>query len=204
MTSVQTTVEETQKGITASFSTWAEELKQHTEATCQTAEASNSACVATVETAFKSLGSITQSLLQEAQDRIAAERKSLLEVKQLADSTSQAEIERLKQQNALLIQLLESEKVKADRAKDDLIKHISTLLGDFTTARDLSLRETFSEMTDSNLNAQEGMALLGTMQGEAIDGVVRDGKEWSTSLEKSGVQLKKAQSSGRKVRLHSV
>ena len=123
-------------------------------------------------------------------------------MKQLADTTSQAEIARLKQQNTLLLQLLESEKVKADKAKDDLIRQISTLLGNFTAERDRSLRETFSEMADSNLSAQEGMELLGTMQGEAIDGVVGSGQEWNESLEKSGDEFKKAQSSGRKVNGH--
>ncbi|CAL1704444.1 unnamed protein product [Somion occarium] len=198
LSSIQSTVQETQDGIKSSFTTWAEDLRQHTETTCKTAEESNAACVATVETAFKSLGSITHSLLQQAQGRIVTERKSLLEVKALAESTSKAEITRLKQQNALLIQLLESEKVKAERAKDELMKQFSSLLGNFTAERDRSLRETFSQMTKSNASAEEGMLIFSSQQGKAVDAVVASGRDWSAALEKSGVEVKKAQGSGQK------
>lgn len=138
-------------------------------------------------------------MLKEAQDYILAERKSLLEAKALADSTSQAEIIRLQQQNALLLRLLESEKDKSERSKDELIKRISGLLNDFTAERDRSLREAFTEMSDSNAAAEKGMVKLGKQQGQKLEGVIANGTEWSTSLEKRRGELKRNRDGALKV-----
>ncbi|KAI0079935.1 kinesin-domain-containing protein [Panus rudis PR-1116 ss-1] len=196
--SIQSAVEETQESIRSSFNTWAEELIQHTEITCKQVEASHAASCTAVEKAFKSLGSLAQNVLQEAQSYIATERKSLLEAKSLADNTSKAEITRLRQQNDLLTRLLESEKVKAERAKDDLLNQISSLLSEFTSERDRSLRDTFSEMTESNSIAEKGMVALGSQQGQKLDKIVEDGRKWGTSLEKTSVDARKAQDAGSK------
>lgn len=152
-----------------------------------------------VEKSFKSLASIAETLLQEAQDYILSERKSLLEAKALTDSTSQAEIHRLKEQNVLLTRLLESEKVKSERAKDELIKRISGLLGDFTAERDRSLREAFSEMHDSNAAAEAGMVKLGEQQGQQLETVIAGGTEWAGALDKRRGELKRNRDGALKV-----
>ncbi|KAJ3559108.1 hypothetical protein NM688_g534 [Phlebia brevispora] len=191
MESVKTTVEETQEGIKSSFGNWAETLQRHCENSCKEAEKSTAASCAMVEKAFKSLSAITETILAEAQDYIESERKSLQETKALADSTSKAEILRLQQQNALLTRLLESERAKAERAQQDLLNRISGLLGSFVAERDRSLREAFSEMTDSNTAAEAGMVRLGKDQGERLDAVVDKGREWSSTLTKKGGELKR-------------
>ena len=154
-----------------------------------------------MEKAFKSLNSITETVLQEAHDHIAIERKALEEAKAMADTTSNAEILRLQQQNALLSRLLESERVKAERAKEDLLQRIAGLLGTFTAERDRSLREAFSEMTESNASAEAGMVKLGKDQGQRIDAVVQKGVEWSSTLDRREGELKRTRDGAFKVSL---
>lgn len=152
-----------------------------------------------VEKVFKSLASTVEILLREAQEYIATERKSLQEAKNLARNTADTEVVRLQQQNALLARLLEQEKQNADHARDELIKRVSTLLGDFAAERNRSLKESFSEMTQSNAAAQEEMVQLGKVQGQHLEGVITQGAEWSTSLEKRVAENKKVKEGGLRV-----
>ncbi|KAI0797910.1 P-loop containing nucleoside triphosphate hydrolase protein [Abortiporus biennis] len=196
--SIQSALEDSQETFKNSFSTWSTELIQHSETTYKTAEASSITNCAIVEKAFRSLGTITEAILQEAQDYIASEHKALLIAKTQADTTSSAEIARLQQQNALLTRLLESEKVKSERAKDELIQRISGLLGDFTIERDRSLREAFTEMADSNSAAEEEMAKLGKQQGSLLDGVLASGKAASVALDRRRIDCKRTREGGLK------
>lgn len=142
--------------------------------------------------------------MQEAHDHITSEQKSLQEAKALADTTSKAEVVRLKQQNALLTRLLESEKVKADQAKDELLTRISGLLGNFTAERDRSLREAFTEMSESNAVAEAGMLKLGKEQGQRLDDVIGMGSEWSVALTRRAGEGKRTRDGAFKVRASSV
>ena len=132
-----------------------------------------------VEEAFQGLGALTEVIKQEALDFIAAERKTLQEATALADNTTNTEILRLKQQNALLMRLLETERVEAKRSADALLERIAGLLGDYTTERDRSLRGTFSEMTESNNAAEHEMQHLGQKQGQQLEAAVIRGSSWS-------------------------
>lgn len=152
-----------------------------------------------VESAFKALGNIVDTVVREAQTYVSSERKQLQEAKAMADNTTNAEILRLQQQNAHLTRMLEAEKAEADRAKDELIKRISGLLGDFTAERDRSLREAFSAMTESNTAAEREMIQLSQEHGKQLEDVVGRGKQWSLDLEKRGVEGKRARDGGIKV-----
>ncbi|KZT67731.1 kinesin-domain-containing protein [Daedalea quercina L-15889] len=193
---IQSAVQETQESVMKGFTAWTEDLRQHCESTCQEAEASSMASCASVETAFKTLGNVIDTVLREAQTYVATERKLLQEAKTMADNTTNAEILRLQHQNALLIRLLEAEKAKADRAKDELIKRVSGLLGDFTAERDRSLREAFSAMTESNASAEQEMVRLGQEHGKRLEDAVGRGKQWSTELEKRGAESKRTRDGG--------
>ncbi|PCH38070.1 kinesin-domain-containing protein, partial [Wolfiporia cocos MD-104 SS10] len=179
---IQTAIQETQESITKGFDAWTEDLRSHCEATCQEAEVASMASCANVETAFKSLGDFAESILSEAQDYIISERTLMQEVKALADNTTSSEIQRLQEQNALLARLLESEKHKSERARDELMKRIAGLLSDYTSERDRSLRETFSEMSESNATAEEEMVQLGVEQGQRIEDALASGRKWSAAL----------------------
>jgi hypothetical protein len=154
-----------------------------------------------VEKAFRSLGVITDTILQEAHEYISSEQKTLQEAKALAENTSKAEVTRLQQQNALLTQLLESEKLKADRAKDELLKRISGLLGNFAMERDRSLREAFADMSESNVAAEADMVKLGKEQVQRLDAVIDKGIQWSTALDRRAGENKRTRDGGLKVNM---
>ena len=149
-----------------------------------------------VEKAFQELGALTEAIKQEALDFIATERKTLQEAKALADNTTNTEILRLKQQNALLTRLLETERIEAKRSADALLERIAGLLEDYTSERDRSLRGTFSEMTESNTAAGHEMQQLGQKQGQQLDAAVARGSTWSQHLTKRGVEGKRLRDEG--------
>ena len=149
-----------------------------------------------VEKAFQELGALTEAIKQEALDFIATERKTLQEAKALADNTTNTEILRLKQQNALLTRLLETERIEAKRSADALLERIAGLLEDYTSERDRSLRGTFSEMTESNAAAEHEMQQLGQIQGQQLDAAVARGSAWSQHLTKRGIQGKRLRDEG--------
>ena len=103
---------------------------------------------------------------------------------------------RLKQQNALLTRLLETERSEAKRSADALLDRIAVLLGDYTAERDRSLRETFSEMAESNSAAEHDMQQLGQKQGQQLDDAVTRGSTWSQHLTKRGAEGKRLRDEG--------
>lgn len=145
------------------------------------------------------MGTTVETIVKEALSYIIAESKSLQEAKDLADSIANAEIARLKQQNDLLQRLLESEKMKASRAGEEFKQRVATLVDGFTAERDRSLREAFSEMSDSNTSAQKDMHRLAQQQGQQLDGVQQIGSDWSVSIEKRVVEAKRTRDGGLKV-----
>ncbi|KAI0647148.1 kinesin-domain-containing protein [Trametes meyenii] len=193
---IRNTISSAQDSMKTGFTAYAEELRQHCESVCQEAEASSLAGCNAVEKAFQELGSLTEAIKQEALEFVALERKTLQEAKALADNTTNTEILRLKQQNTLLTRLLETERVEAKRSADALLERIASLLGDYTNERDRSLRETFSEMTESNTAAEHEMQQLGQKQGQQLDAAFVRGSAWSEQLAKRGVEGKRLRDSG--------
>ncbi|TFK78275.1 hypothetical protein K466DRAFT_91212 [Polyporus arcularius HHB13444] len=193
---IRSTITEAQDSMKSGFAAYADELRKHCESICKEAESSGIASCAAVEKAFQELGVLTEAIKQEALDFISTERKTLQDAKALADNTTNTEILRLKQQNALLTRLLETERIEAKRSADALLERIAGLLGDFTTERDRSLRETFSEMTESNNAAEHEMKQLGQKQGQQLEAAVLRGSSWSEHLTKRGVEGKRLRDGG--------
>ncbi|KAI0374999.1 kinesin-domain-containing protein [Pilatotrama ljubarskyi] len=193
---IRNTISEAQDSMKTGFATYADELRKHCEAICQEAEASSLASCDAVEKAFQELGGLTEAIKQEALDFVATERKTLQEAKALADNTTNSEILRLKQQNTLLTRLLETERMEAKRSADALLERIAGLLGDYTNERDRSLRETFSEMTESNTVAEHEMHELGQKQGQQLEAAMVRGSAWSEQLAKRGVEGKRLRDGG--------
>jgi kinesin family protein 11 len=127
-----------------------------------------------------------------------------LDVKALSDEATSTEIGRLQEQNALLVRLLESERMKSEKAKDQLISRISGLLGDFTAERDQSLREAFEEMHNKNLIGEVEMEKCGNENGERMVNVIRAGEDWSGSLTKRGGEGKRLRDGALKVGFHLI
>ena len=134
--------------------------------------------------------------MQEAQDYITAERKSLQEAKAMAETTAKAEVTRLQQQNAQFMHLLESQKAKSERLRDELLKSISGQFKSFTLEQDRGWREAVAEMTESNSTAEAGMVKMRNEQSRRLDVVMNKGSEWNTTLEKRAGEGKRLRDGG--------
>ncbi|EIN07350.1 kinesin-domain-containing protein [Punctularia strigosozonata HHB-11173 SS5] len=181
---IQTTVDDTVEGLKTGFGSWADGLRKKCEAMCSDVEIADSAAHVAAERALKSTASLIDTIIREAQQFIEDERKSALAAKNMTDTVVNAEVLRLREQNALLVQLLDTQKVDAERARDDLLQRVSGLLGEFTAERDRSLRETFKVIHDSNDVAEQNMSEFTQAHSKGIAQMTERGKTWSESLEK--------------------
>lgn len=127
---------------------------------------------------------LVDSIVREAQERIDTERKIVLEASALASNAASIEIRHLQEQNARLVHLLQNERSKADLAKDQLVKRISDLLSDFVSARDRSLRDTFTEISGENEKAEACLSSFADEHLQKMENVVTRGQEWHVNLDK--------------------
>ena len=98
-----------------------------------------------------------------------------------------------------MAQLLHIEKAKSERTRDELIQRISGLLGEYTEARDQSLRETVSDICQ---NMSTGEAAIGEFldaHTAQLEVGVKRRRTWDSSLEKRGTDAKEAREIGIKV-----
>jgi kinesin family protein 11 len=165
---VCTVMKETHESIKNGFGAWADGLKKTCDAMCGEVEASEATGFITVEKALKAMGCLIETIVREAQEVINVERASVLQAKSLANTAANSEMVRLRQQNEMLTRLLECERIKADRTKDELIQRITGLLGDYTRDRDKGLREAVGSIQQSNEEAEEEMRVF----DEKYEGVV--------------------------------
>lgn len=147
------------------------------------------------------MGSLIDNIVRDAREFIVSENESIIQAKALAEVAEKTEIARLREQNALLAKLLESEKIKAEKAKGELIQRVSGLLGEFTSARDRSLREAVSYVQAGNEKAEKEMLIFGTKQGEIMEELLVQGNESAVSFEKRGADGKRTRDGSLKVSL---
>jgi kinesin family member 11 len=152
-----------------------------------------------VEGALKAIGLLVDTVIREAREYVDSERESVLQAKTLANIAANTEIGRLREQNMLLTKLLEAEKLKAEKAKDDLIQRVSGLLGEFTSARDRSLREAVSHVQAGNAQAEEEMVQFRKKHDEMMDGMVAIGGESAASMERRSTEGKRTRDGALKV-----
>ena len=145
------------------------------------------------------MSALVECVVREAQEHIDLERKAVLDAKVLADNVAHEEIRRLQNQNAFLVRLLQNEKAKSELAKDELIKRISGLLGEFVNERDQGLREAVSHATESNDQGDEAMARFQEEHVHYVEGVVTRGQEWYISMDKKGGEGKRLRDGALKV-----
>lgn len=188
---IESAINEAHQAIKTGFASWSETFRVSTFSMCTQIEKASLNGSQMVDKALKSMGSLIETIVREAQEHVEIERKSVLDTKVLADSAANDEIARLQEQNAHLADLLENERVKSERARDDLIQRISGLLGDFVVDRDRSLREAFTDITESNVKAEGAMASFIGEHVNRVEGVVVRGLEWSAGLEKKGGEGKR-------------
>lgn len=98
-----------------------------------------------------------------------------------------------------MAQLLQYEKLKSEQARDKLIQQISSLLGEYTEARDQSLREAVSGVQKNVLAGEAAIGHFVNAYAGQLEVGVKRRSEWDGSLEKRGKDAKDAREIGIKV-----
>jgi kinesin family member 11 len=152
-----------------------------------------------VEKALNSIAVLIQSVIHDSQEYMTVERKHSTELKSLAESQAEEQIRHLKEQNAQLTRLLQYEKSKSERMKNDLVDRVSGLLNEFVTERDRSLEDAFTKIKQENGRVESSLNDFTEDYSRKADEVTTRNQELSTSLEKKGEQCKRLRDGAYKV-----
>ena len=138
------------------------------------------------------LASVVDKVINDARSTIEIERKATERQSELVTHNARAEISRLKDQNVQLTELLESERQTAMKARDNLVKRISSLLVDFTEERDRNLRDVVFGVQESNTLAAENVETFAKKHDVFMSEANAHSRAWGTSLDKAAAEGEKA------------
>ncbi|GJJ12126.1 hypothetical protein Clacol_006367 [Clathrus columnatus] len=162
VTSLRTTLETASDRMNVSFSTWCTDLTAQLVSLYGEFRSSGLKITEGMNESVEALTRVFNSIISETKKHSQEEIELTMDLRRLVAENGNAEIQRLKSQNKILSRLLQSERTKAERARNDLVQRISTLLGEFVDDRDRDLREVVSEVQNST--SQSEMALLALLQ----------------------------------------
>ncbi|OJA08139.1 hypothetical protein AZE42_04154 [Rhizopogon vesiculosus] len=199
LAAMQNAVRESQETMKSSFGSWSNSLRTTCQMMCKDLCATNESNFTSLENAVKAMGTLVDSVASQAIDFVKAEGESALQAKSLVDDMSRAEIAHLQAQNALLVQIVEAEKVKSARANDELVEHISGLLGDLVASRDRELREAFGAVAKANTKHEEEFSKFGQRHERMMSDVAARGSETTTSMERRGTEGKRTRDGALKI-----
>ncbi|OAX44667.1 kinesin-domain-containing protein [Rhizopogon vinicolor AM-OR11-026] len=199
LAAMQNAVKESQETMKSSFGSWSNSLRTTCQMICKDLCATNESNFASLENAVKAMGTLVDSVASQAIDFVKAEGESALQAKSLVDDMSRAEIAHLQAQNAHLVQIVEAEKVKSARANDELVEHISSLLGDLVASRDRELREAFGAVAKANTKHEEEFSKFGQRHERMMSDVAARGSETTTSMERRGTEGKRTRDGALKI-----
>ena len=145
------------------------------------------------------MGSLVDTAVDEALSFVKVEGESTLQVKAITDEMSRAEISHLQTQNAILSRALEAEKIKSEKAKEELVQRISGLLGDFVSTRHQELSEAFGAAVKGNVRVEEELGKFGQRHERLIDHANSRGAELSASFARKGAEGKRLRDGAMKV-----
>uniref|UniRef100_D8PT11 Kinesin n=1 Tax=Schizophyllum commune (strain H4-8 / FGSC 9210) TaxID=578458 RepID=D8PT11_SCHCM len=151
------------KAFRAGFDAWSATLRKTCDAACADAEKAAAQAFAAVEKAVAGMGAVADAVAREAAEFAEAERAAAAEARGLAESAAADEVARLRAQNDALKRMLEDERTKGARAKDDLIQRISGLLGEFVAERDRGLRQAIGSTALDGKRTRDGAKKVGLL-----------------------------------------
>ncbi|KAJ7936676.1 hypothetical protein B0H13DRAFT_1853106 [Mycena leptocephala] len=89
------------------------------------------------------------------------------------------------------VHILEDQKLRGPKAKDELLQRVSGLLGEFTKERDRGLQEAVGVVQAANRKAEEGMEVFERKHGEIAGVMEAKGEEVARGVEKWGGDAKR-------------
>ncbi|KZV84431.1 kinesin 2 [Exidia glandulosa HHB12029] len=174
---LQKTIHESSQAVIQAFDAWSAGMLKTNLSLLQEIKVAGKASCNVAEGALDGLSQLIEALASDAQKQAAHEARVAADVKAMTEAAAAEEIRRLKQQNALLLQMLEKEQVEAERSRNDLVRRVSTMLEDYTRQRDTSLRKAFSAMQDGTAVGEKQWARLASEQGSKLDAAVQNSQE---------------------------
>ena len=193
------TLGETHQTFKTSFGAWSERLKRASEEMITGVKLAGVDALGAVEAELKTMGSLIDAVTREARDHIDADLKTARTAATLTNENCRNEVARLRQQNETLVALLESERLRADNAKDELVRRLSAFLGDFTVERDRSLREAFGAIQNANQKQEGETGLFSEQHGKLMEQMEKDGAEVKGQLQKRSGEGKRTRDGAFKV-----
>ncbi|KAL1755911.1 kinesin 2 [Schizophyllum commune] len=186
------------KAFRAGFDAWSATLRKTCDAACADAEKAAAQAFAAVEKAVAGMGAVADTVAREAAEFAEAERAAAAEARGLAETAAADEVARLRAQNDALKLMLEDERTKAARQKDDLIQRISGLLGEFVAERDRGLRQAVGSTVRANEEGVKAMEGFAEAHGGKMDGMDARAADHSVSVGKQALDGKRTRDGAKK------
>ena len=140
-----------------------------------------------------------ERLVKDTRVAVEAEKKQNQRQNELFSHSVRQEIARLKKQNAYLSELLESERKDSMKARDVLIKRVSSMLVDFADERDKSLRSAVSHIQDDNAAASIELQSASDKQDLIMSESAASSRMLSATVEKTAIESDRAKLLAEKV-----
>lgn len=148
---------------------------------------------------MKALGSVIEKLFKDARAAVEFEKKQAERQNELVSHSTRQEIARLKKQNACLSEMLDAERKESMKARDALVKRVSSMLVDFADERERGLKNIVSHMHTENGAAAGEMQLLSDKHGVIMNESAAASRTLSTSVDKAAIESSRAKLSAEKV-----
>lgn len=112
---------------------------------------------------------LVDAVILAARNTLATQDDSLTRARTLATQAADAEVARLRAQNAALVQLLADEQARSARLRTDLIDRITATVTDFATERDASMRAVLGRAAADADGGVRELAAFADAHGRAVD-----------------------------------
>lgn len=199
---MQSTVQETITSLQTESVTWNDKWRETSQRQRQTIEDLSNESFTSLENALKAMTSLTEGILKEALHFIDTEQRLMHKARSLAQNVNDTEIHRLKRQNQVLIQLLDDEKQKSQKAQDDLLHRISSMLGDYVNERDRSLRQAVGLVQNENQEAIDTLSTFTANHDQIMTSNQKKALDVDSTLREKGQEHKRTRDVASKVSIH--
>ncbi|KAL0946870.1 hypothetical protein HGRIS_013036 [Hohenbuehelia grisea] len=155
LASVQGALKETNDAFKSGIKGWTDSLKRTCDEVFKGAQKASSDGFAAIEEVVNSMGSVVEATVRDGQSLADAERVSISEISGMANQVVEDECAQLRQQNAMLKQLLDSEQKRAKKATNELVSNFTAMVSSFVEERNHGLQEVVTKVTEGNLQQEQ-------------------------------------------------
>lgn len=196
---MQSTLQETIASLQTESAAWNERWRETSQVQRHAIENLSKESFTSLENAFKVMTSVTEGILKDALHFIETEQHLMEKARTRVEDASNSEVQRLKKQNQALLQLLDDEKQKSQKAQHDLLQRISSMLGDYMNERDRSLRQAIGIAQDENQEVIETLSAFTANHEQIMNDNQDKALGVDSSLREKGQEYKRTRDAAFKV-----